>query len=81
MAVPILGARILCAIHSVVREAYIASRHFILGRAEFVVSRRSDFVYARLIMNRPNHALQRTRRERRGCNRRLPCAGSLSFGR
>jgi len=29
----------------------------------------------------PNHALQRTRRERRGCNRRLPCAGSLSLGR
>jgi hypothetical protein len=31
---------------------------------------------------RPNQALQRTRRGRRGCNRRLPCAGSLteSFG-
>jgi hypothetical protein len=28
-----------------------------------------------------NHALQRTRRGRRGCNRRLPCAGSLSLGR
>jgi hypothetical protein len=27
------------------------------------------------------NALQRTRRERRGCNRRLPCAGSLSLGR
>src|SRR5439155_26782834 len=26
-------------------------------------------------------ALQRTRRERRGCNRRVPCAGSLSLGR
>ena len=26
-----------------------------------------------------NHALQRTRRERRGCNRRVPCAGSLSW--
>jgi len=28
-----------------------------------------------------NHALQRTRRERSGCNRGLPCAGSLSFCR
>src|SRR5258706_11956554 len=26
-------------------------------------------------------ALQRTRRERRGCNRCVPCAGSLSLGR
>src|SRR5262245_48029947 len=32
-------------------------------------------------MTTPNHALQRTRRERRGCNRCLPCAGSLSLGR
>lgn len=31
---------------------------------------------------RPNeHALQRTRRERRGCNPCVPCAGSLSLGR
>jgi hypothetical protein len=29
----------------------------------------------------PNHALQRTRRECRGCIRCLPCAGSLSLGR
>src|SRR5678816_650426 len=29
----------------------------------------------------PNHALQRTRRERRGCNPCVPCAGSLSLGR
>jgi len=29
----------------------------------------------------PNHALQRTRRERRGCNRCVPCAGSLSLAR
>jgi len=28
----------------------------------------------------PNHALQRTRRGRRGCNRCVPCAGSLSLG-
>jgi hypothetical protein len=28
-----------------------------------------------------NHALQRTRRGRRGCNRGVPCAGSLSLGR
>ena len=27
-----------------------------------------------------NHALQRTRRGRRGCNRCVPCAGSLSLG-
>jgi len=32
-------------------------------------------------MNRANYALQRTRRERRGCNRCVPRAGSLSsFG-
>ena len=31
-------------------------------------------------LTRPNHALQRTRRERRGCNR-VPCAGSLSLSR
>ena len=29
----------------------------------------------------PNHALQRTRRERRGYNRGVPQAGSLSLGR
>src|SRR6185295_2495203 len=28
----------------------------------------------------PNQTLQRTRRERRGCNRCVPCAGSLSLG-
>jgi hypothetical protein len=28
-----------------------------------------------------NHALQRTRRERRGCNHCVSCAGSLSLGR
>jgi hypothetical protein len=28
-----------------------------------------------------NHALQQTRREARGCNRCVPCAGSLSLGR
>ena len=33
------------------------------------------------MIDTPNHALQRTRRERRGCNRCLPCAGSLSLGR
>ncbi len=27
----------------------------------------------------PNHALQRTRRERRGCNPHVLCAGSLSW--
>ena len=26
----------------------------------------------------PNHALQRTRRQHRGCNSRVPSAGSLS---
>ena len=29
----------------------------------------------------PNHALQRTRPSRRGCNRGVPWAGSLSLGR
>jgi hypothetical protein len=28
----------------------------------------------------PNHAVQRTRLERRDCNRGFPCAGSLSLG-
>lgn len=28
----------------------------------------------------PNHALQQTPRERRGCNSRVSCAGSLSLG-
>jgi len=32
-------------------------------------------------MTLPNHALQRTRRERRSCNQCVPCAGSLSLGR
>jgi len=32
-------------------------------------------------MTLPNHALQRTRHERRGCNRSVPHAGSLSLGR
>jgi hypothetical protein len=35
----------------------------------------------RRIIQRDNHALQRTRRARRGCNRCVPCAGSLSLGR
>jgi len=30
---------------------------------------------------RANHALQRTRLERRSCNHCVPCAGSLSLGR
>jgi hypothetical protein len=30
-------------------------------------------------MKRPNHALQRTRPSRPGCNRCVPCAGSLSL--
>src|SRR5436190_5912202 len=34
----------------------------------------------RLTTKWPNHAL-RTRRERRGCNRYVPCAGSLSLDR
>jgi len=35
----------------------------------------------RLIYKQANHALQQTRRERRGCSRGVPCAGSLSLGR
>ena len=35
----------------------------------------------RSMRQQPNHALQRTRRGRRGCNRCVPCAGSLSLGR
>src|SRR5437667_11923493 len=33
------------------------------------------------LRTRPNHELQRTRRERRGCNPCVLCAGSLSLGR
>ena len=29
----------------------------------------------------PNHALQRTRRGRRGCNRFVPCANQIAGGR
>ncbi len=35
----------------------------------------------RLRDERPNHALQRTRPGRSGCNRAVPWAGSLSLGR
>ena len=34
-----------------------------------------------MTMTWPNHALQRTQHERRGCNRGVPQAGSLSLGR
>ena len=48
----------------------------------FGLSRRSerkhDLIYHRMT---PNHALQRTRPSRSGCNRRVPWAGSLSLGR
>jgi len=40
-----------------------------------------DSTLARLRLNKPNHLLQRIRRERRGCNRGVPWAGSLSLGR
>ena len=33
------------------------------------------------VVHRPNQSLQRTRRERRGCSRCVPCAGSLSLVR
>ncbi len=32
-------------------------------------------------MKQANHALQRTRPSRSGCNQRVPCAGSLSLCR
>jgi hypothetical protein len=40
-----------------------------------------DMDLSPLIFPLANHALQRTRRERRGCNRCVPWAGSLSFCR
>lgn len=42
----------------------------------------SSVITMRFDMNMtcPNHALQRTRRECRGCSRRVPCTGSLSLG-
>ena len=39
------------------------------------------FPKARIQHRAPNHALQRTRPSRRGCNRGVPRAGSLSLGR
>jgi hypothetical protein len=41
----------------------------------------TSFMLSYLPTATPDHWLQRTRRERRGCNRCVPCAGSLSFGR
>ena len=38
-------------------------------------------VILRVRHQRPNHALQRTRPSRPGCNRGVPRAGSLSLGR
>jgi hypothetical protein len=51
---------------------HILPRFWILG---------CDTSFSWMRHTRPNHALQRTRRGRRGCNRCVPCAGSLSSGR
>src|SRR6266404_1872451 len=53
----------------------------------FFIPRSLELRALHYVVNRPpraaasfNHALQRTRRERRGCNRCVPCAGSLNLG-
>ncbi len=43
--------------------------------------RRWRTLMSELQTTRPNHALHLTRRERRGCHRCVPCAGSLRLGR
>ena len=50
-----------------------------LGEARRQVRRQE--AARQMTTTRPNHALQRTRHERRGCNRCVPRAGSLSLGR
>jgi hypothetical protein len=49
----------------------------------FIFSQMQSYRRFEMSMTRPspNHALQRTRPSRRGCNRGVPCAGSLSLGR
>ena len=57
-------------------SSMVHSRSFLQKRSaslRFSERRRGDVT--------PNHALQRTRRGRRGCNRCVPSAGSLSLGR
>jgi hypothetical protein len=54
-----------------------------MGRFSFTVGTSLETRKPSLIMHSltANHALQRTRHERRGCNSRVLCAGSLSLGR
>jgi hypothetical protein len=49
------------------------------GERSTIASTTSPMIYTR--PQTPNHALQRTRPSRRGCNRGVPRAGSLSLGR
>lgn len=61
--------------------------HFALSRVILSTSMHQRLHSARLMgvfqmrPRTPNHALQRTRPERRGCNPGIPWAGSLSLGR
>src|SRR5882672_1073519 len=52
-----------------------AQQHSMHGELGFVRE-----TYIMTTVTRPNHALQRTRRGRPGCNRCVPFAGSLSLG-
>jgi hypothetical protein len=55
---------------------------WLMGQSELPRNaRRWKRLMGELRATRPNNALQRTRRGRRGCNRCVPCAGSLSLGR
>lgn len=48
----------------------------VVGTRRFLQVQTEEFSMCNVIVL-ANHALQRTRRERRGCNRCVPCAGSL----
>ena len=82
----------LDSVHQVLLERRrYAERHGVGGVHAFAVleplsevdSRRMSLesFHFQFVATPPNHALQRTRRGRRGCNRCVPGAGSLSLGR
>src|SRR5262245_19037905 len=51
----------------------------VLGRFIDSASLSTTLSYSRVRASLPPNALRRTRRERRGCHRCVPCAGSLSL--
>src|ERR1051325_4843707 len=52
--VSVPGARIFCPVPAVVCQAPFVSEYSFLGWAEFLVSWRSDFVFARIIIKWPH---------------------------